>query len=157
MERIAKSKLNNKMIYNSDRNVFTGLVVWGAIALIVFCAATMVSTDINNWWLTIILGLIAGLLLWMWLSTYYNITGTQLYYRSGPVNGVIDIKQIRAIITHKSMYAGLKPALGSKGCIIKYNKFDEIYLSPKEQEKFIAELLKINPAIEVVATPPKAS
>ena len=143
------------MKYQSDRNIFTGVVVWGAIGMIVFCVVKMVSTDINTWWLTGILEIVAGLLLWMWLSTYYNITGTQLYYRSGPVNGLIDINQIHTIITHKSMYTGLKPALGSKGCIIKYNKFDEIYLSPKAQKDFIAHLLTINPAIKVVATPPQ--
>ncbi|CAM3935281.1 PH domain-containing protein [Mucilaginibacter galii] len=143
------------MKYQSDRNILTGVVVWGAIGMIVFCVVNMVCTDINTWWLSGILEIVAGLLLWMWLSTYYNITGTQLYYRSGPVNGVIDIKQIHTIISHKSMYTGLKPALGSKGCIIKYNQFDEIYLSPKAQKDFIAQLLTINPAIKVVATPPQ--
>ncbi len=48
------------------------------------------------------------------------------------------------------MHIGLKPALSSKGCIIKYRKWDDIYLSPENQELFNAELLKVNPAIKVV-------
>jgi hypothetical protein len=33
--------------------------------------------------------------------------------------------------------------------VIKYNKFDEIYISPKDKQLFVNELIKINPNIEV--------
>jgi hypothetical protein len=33
---------------------------------------------------------------------------------------------------------------------VVYNKYDEVLISPKEREDFIAELLKINPNIEIV-------
>ncbi|WP_282788092.1 PH domain-containing protein [Flavobacterium croceum] len=41
------------------------------------------------------------------------------------------------------------PALSLDRIAIVYNKYDEIFISPKEREEFIKELLKVNPAIEV--------
>jgi len=34
--------------------------------------------------------------------------------------------------------------------IIYYNKYDEIYFSPADNEAFVVALLEINPEIEVV-------
>lgn len=41
------------------------------------------------------------------------------------------------------------PALSLDRIGIVYNKYDEIFISPKEREEFIKELLKVNPTIEV--------
>ena len=41
------------------------------------------------------------------------------------------------------------PALSLDRIAIVYNKYDEIFISPKEREEFIKELLKVNPSIEV--------
>lgn len=41
------------------------------------------------------------------------------------------------------------PALSLDRIAIVYNKYDEIFISLKEREEFIKELLKVNPAIEV--------
>jgi len=143
--------MTRNIVFKSARSPFVTVVVWGALLLIAGCCKTIVDHGGAEQFFVIVLAAIAALLLWMWLVTYYEIDGKNVWYRSGPVNGVIAISNIRTIITHKSLYAGLKPALGSKGCIIKYNKYDEIYFSPKEQELFVAELVKINPAIEVVS------
>lgn len=149
--------MTRNIVFKSARAPLVTAIVWGALILIVCCCINIVQHGGLEQLFAILLAIIAGMLLWMWLVTYYEIDGKNLWYRSGPVNGVIAISEIRTIVTHKSMYAGLKPALGSKGCIIKYNKYDEIYFSPKEQAQFVAELLKINPAIEVMATPVSAS
>ena len=42
------------------------------------------------------------------------------------------------------MWAGLKPATATKGLIIRYNTYDEIYISPESNEAFIEDLKKIN-------------
>jgi hypothetical protein len=50
------------------------------------------------------------------------------------------------------MYVGMKPAFARNGIIVRYNKYDEIYISPPDNNEFVEELLKINPEIEVVRT-----
>lgn len=91
-----------------------------------------------------------GLLIWMIFGTYYQINETEILYFNGPIKGKIQIKDIQEITANKTLWVGLKPALASKGVIIKYNKYDEIYFSPIDNKAFINELLKINPEIKVV-------
>lgn len=44
----------------------------------------------------------------------------------------------------------LKPALDTKGFIVTYNQFDDLFISPKMSDIFIEEIKKINPKIEVI-------
>ena len=92
------------------------------------------------------------LLLWMLFGTYYVIDGDQLNYHCAFIKGSIPITEIHQIIIQKSFsfYSGLKPALGNFGIVVKYNRWDDIYLSPRNKEAFIAELKKINPDIAVI-------
>ena len=99
----------------------------------------------------ILLGLIDCLFLWIVFDTKYTIKENKLYYCSGPIRGKIDVLKINKIENVKTWYVTsvLKPALGSYGLTITYNRFDDIYISPKNKEDFIAELLKINPNIQL--------
>jgi hypothetical protein len=138
------------MVFKSKRDLLTGIIVYGAIGLLAVCSVQIIREGGAEQWLIIILAVIAVMLLWMWFSTYYTIEGHELHYRSGVLHGTIKINTIRSISVNKTMYAGLKPALAKNGCIVSYNKYDEIYMSPKEQELFVKELLKVNPGIEVL-------
>lgn len=89
------------------------------------------------------------LILWPLLHTYYQIKDNKLVYRSGFIRGEIDIASISEIINGKTMWVGVKPALAMGGIIIKYNRFDDIYLSPKNNEELIEDLLKLNGDIVV--------
>jgi hypothetical protein len=72
-----------------------------------------------------------------------------LIYRSGFVRGKIDILSVKEILKGKTMWSGLKPALATKGLVIKYNKYDEIYVAPESNDEMISDLLKINPEIKI--------
>jgi hypothetical protein len=86
----------------------------------------------------------------MWFDTGYEISQTYLFYHCGPIRGKIEIAAIRKIEKKKEIFAGVKPALGNHGLIIYYNKYEDIYLSPENQEAFIAALHNRYPTIEVV-------
>ena len=86
----------------------------------------------------------------MIFGTYYQINEIEILYFNSPIKGKIQIKDIQEITANKTLWVGLKPALASKGIIIKYNKYDEIYFSLIDNKAFINELLKINPEIKVV-------
>jgi uncharacterized membrane protein YwaF len=100
----------------------------------------------------LILYFITAMLIWMLLDTRYRIREKQLFYCSGLIRGSIEIATIRKVERWNKWYVTslLKPALGKDGLIIYYNKFDDIYISPKEKEIFITALREINPDIEVV-------
>jgi Bacterial PH domain len=89
-------------------------------------------------------------LLWIYVDTSYCIDNDILSYRSGFLRGSVDIKSIQEITKGKTSWIGIKPALAQKGLIIKYNKYDEIYLAPVNNDDMIADILRINPTINIL-------
>ncbi len=95
---------------------------------------------------------VVGFVLWAYFGTYYTFDGTTLSYRSAFLNGKIEITKIREIHYIKGFsYPTFKPALAGGGIVLKYNSFDDIYISPENQEDLIAELKKIKPEIAVLS------
>jgi len=120
----------------------TTLLICGVVVLMI------IDKELNP---TLFIVLIAqSLLVSVFFNTYYQINNAELFYRSGFFKGTIDILTIRELEVNTTMWAGNKPALARNGIIIKYNKYDDIYVSPKKQNEFITELLKINSEIKVV-------
>ncbi len=89
-------------------------------------------------------------LTWMWFDTWYQIIGDDLVYRSALIKGSIKINAITEVTKNKTISSGIKPALSTKGIAIKYNKWDELYVSPIDAEGFIAALKQVKPEIIVV-------
>ena len=93
--------------------------------------------------------LLLNFLISMWLKTYYRISNDKLYYRNGLIGGSLEIKKIRKLKVNQTHWVGFKPALATRGIIIIYNKYDEIYVSPRQRDEFIQSLLAINPQINL--------
>lgn len=87
---------------------------------------------------------------WIYFDTSYRIANGFFSYRCAFLKGKIDIQQITKVSSNTTLFSGIKPALATKGIVISYNRFDEIYVAPENNEELIADLLKINPEIEVV-------
>lgn len=85
-------------------------------------------------------------------KTNYKFKNNLLYWQSGPFYGKIDIKTIIKIKHHNGIFVPTiwKPALSHIGLIITYNKYDDIYISPKNEAEFIEQILEINPTIEII-------
>lgn len=99
----------------------------------------------------ILMLLTAGLLLWGYFDTKYEITASEIIYKSGPVHGRIKIDQINEIVRNKTLWVGLKPATAIKGLIIKYGKYNEIYISPEDNDLFIDKLMEQNDTIKIIS------
>jgi hypothetical protein len=89
------------------------------------------------------------LILWILLDTSYAIEGEWLKYRSAFNRGKISINSIVEIRKNKTMWVGLKPAIAKDGMVIKYGKYDEIYIAPINNEIMISNLKDINPSIRI--------
>jgi hypothetical protein len=140
------------MKFSSRKSIpFTILILGTAVFLIGFSVFGMVFKWIEqaDSWMVIPFLIIAALLLWIYCGTHYQLTDTELIYRSGPLKGKIPLKQIREIVIGKTLYVGIKPATAGKGLIIKFGKYDEIYISPSSNDVFLSEILKRNPAIVI--------
>ncbi|KAA8485409.1 PH (Pleckstrin Homology) domain-containing protein [Arcticibacter tournemirensis] len=139
------------MKFRSDTDIFFDVFIFGPV-LILLIPLSEIIININDssaiLSLIVILAVIA-FFVWVRFGTYYVIKESQLLYRSGPIRGSIDIQSVHTLIKNKTLWVGTKPALARKGIILKYNKYDDIYISPKNKDQFIAELLKRNNNIQV--------
>lgn len=81
-------------------------------------------------------------------TTFYQIEGSNLQIKSGfIVNKLIAIDSIRKIQKSNSLFSS--PAASLDRLEVFYNKYDSVLISPKYKQEFLAELRKINPAIEI--------
>lgn len=134
--------------YEADRQAVIYLVI-GILALpsIIFMLDRQAFSE-SPW---ILLPLIAPVLLvvWIFLDTSYAIRPPYLDWKSAFFKGRIEIDTIREIVIGKTLWSGIKPALSTNGLIIKYNRFDEVYISPKNKMDMVAHLLQLNPDIVI--------
>ena len=141
--------------FKSKKDFLYQLITLGIVG---FCISMVVvegvGTELDKWnFITINISLfVCGFLLWIYYGTYYVLTQTHLKYNCGPIKGKIEIKEIREIIKDKTLWVGLKPATARKGLIIKYGKYDEIYISPETNDKFINHILELNDAIKITSS-----
>lgn len=97
-----------------------------------------------------IIATIAAFIFSLPATTQYTFEKESLNCRSSFLKRDIPYSSITKIERHKGLYAGWKFSLSSKGLLIKYNKYDELYISPKDQDQFIRDLQEKNTAIKVV-------
>ena len=85
-----------------------------------------------------------------WTTSYW-ILEEQFHYKSLFLKGSVDIKSIRKIEMNASCWSSNKPATSNKkGMMIYYHKFEEVFVSPADNEELLQHLLTVNPGIEVV-------
>jgi hypothetical protein len=136
----------------STNNLATVAILWA----LVFFMGSLLYIDIKSESTSsvhvLMISIIIMVILWILFDTRYVIRDGFLFYRSGPFRGRIDIQKIEKIEYFSGMHVPvtMKPALDTKGFIITYDTLNEVYVSPQKKEKFISELLEINPGILVV-------
>lgn len=141
--------LNRMKIYKANRKGLINYLLIGSILLplviFFFDKRTFTESPI------IILPFLSPftLIFWIYVDTFYKIENHQLIYNSAFLRGKIEIFNIKEILIGKTMWSGVRPALASKGLIIKYNKYDDIYIAPENNNEMIKDLLKVNPAIKL--------
>lgn len=86
-------------------------------------------------------------ILHMFLKTEYKIENEKLTIKCGIIfNKTIDISKIKKISKTKSLMSS--PAPSFDRIELKYGKFDEIIISPKDKISFANHLTQINTEIE---------
>jgi len=135
--------------YKANRKGFINYLLTGSLILpiIVFLLDKGTFTEKPF----ILLPLLSPLILifWIYFDTFYKIENKELIYRSGFLRGKIEIPNIKEIQKGKTMWSGIKPALARNGLIIKFNKYDEIYIAPENNDELISDLIKLNSEIKI--------
>ncbi|MCL6217871.1 PH domain-containing protein [Zunongwangia pacifica] len=144
------------MKFKSRKDVLFLVVIFGftAIACGIFIYQFLSENSRNQNFIfgDVLLILIAGLLLWLNFGTAYELTPHYFKYRGGPLRGEIPLEKITEIVVGKSLWLGLRPATARKGLILKYDIYNEIYISPLTNESFIKKILELDSQIKVTTT-----
>ena len=147
-----KSTTNIKVFRTRTDALFNGLMIF-SIALCVIPMWPFLRSGISGIEAVIAFVILAATTLMMiafYTHTYYRIEGNELRWRSSILFGKFSISSIHKIAVNQTLWVGTRPATAKNGVIIYYNKYDEIYFSPSDNEAFVAALLEINPEIKVV-------
>ena len=129
--------------------IFKSKIDWWLGLILVYPIFLSITALLEGEWIGL-LGLtgVVGFILILSKTTQYIINENQLVVKSTwIVNERIDISKITKIEKSNSILSS--PALSLDRLLVRYNKYDEVLISPKEKIEFINELLKINPAIEI--------
>ena len=130
--------------------IYKSKIDWWLGLLLVYPIYLSVASLIKGQWLYGLagLGFVIGVVLFISKTTRYIIKESQLIVKSmWIVNERIEISKIKKIEKSNSILSS--PALSLDRIALYYNKYDEVYISPKEKQDFLNSLLEINPNIEV--------
>jgi len=147
-----KSTTNIKVFRTRTDALFNGLMIF-SIAICVIPMWPLIRSGISEIEAIIALVILAATTLMMiafYTHTYYRIEGDELRWRSSILFGKFSVSSIHKVAVNQTLWVGIRPATARNGVIIYYNKYDEIYFSPSDNETFVAALLEINPEIKVV-------
>ena len=137
------------MKFKSRKDWLFLTVIFGTIAL---CAALVTGAVMNDGErfgsvvaIATVTGLVSWLLLSVLLSTRYSVDEDYVYYKAGTFKGKVEIQSIREIQVGKSMWTGLRVATAMNGLIIRYDQYNEVYISPDSNSSFIEKLKQVKP------------
>lgn len=87
----------------------------------------------------------------LYFTTYYEIQEdiliiSMFFYKTKIKISEINVLKHSNSIIKTNLY---KPGFHHKGIEILYHKYDDIFISPENRDEFIAQLLEINPNIEI--------
>ncbi|MFC5271693.1 PH domain-containing protein [Adhaeribacter terreus] len=150
MVHTVASHYSDNLKFRSEKSRQAAFFIFFPTTLVFIMLGYLLLSSEQSWgsyFISFLYAIIYGYLIWMWFDTGYAISENAVAYHSGAMKGKIAISSIRKIERKKELFGGLKPALGTHGIIVHYNKFDDIYFSPENQEQFIQELKVRNPDI----------
>ena len=124
----------------------------GWMAVVMFgspLAIWILALIIPHWSIFLIAFLMSALMGWCWFDTSYTTDEQFLRYRSGPFRGKIPIDKITRLTPNTRSWSETRPGLSFTYLRIRYNQYDELFVSPLEEDRFIAALKERNPTITV--------
>ena len=84
-------------------------------------------------------------------NTHYRFEANNLKWTTGPFSGKIPLNQITRVARANSLFeitGIIKPCLTTRPLLLRYEKYEDLAVSPQDEESFIAELKKWNPEIK---------
>ncbi len=89
--------------------------------------------------------------IWIWFDTYYIVDQEILKAKNGPFVWRVAIKDINLIRLNQPTIIGvIKPTLSFRSMEIVYNKYNSIFITPEQEDKFLDHLKSICSEIQII-------
>ncbi len=136
----------------SSKNTVIIVILWGLVSILLTILYVTIQSGERNILSIAVIVVTALMIIWILVDTRYLIKNQDLFYRSGPFRGKINVLEIYKIenFIGNNPPVTTKPALDNKGFIIYYQKTKSIFISPNNEIEFLKLLLFINKDITIV-------
>jgi hypothetical protein len=126
--------------------------IWGFLSIIYSIVGIVIISSDGNYSELIVLAVVwvlQGTFFYIFLrTTFYTIDEEQLVCHIFGFKKRIRLSEIRRIEPQKGFYAGLKINTAWKGIVVSYGKWDEILISPAQEQLFIEMIKAKNPTLQ---------
>jgi len=127
--------------------------VWGLLSIIYSSVGIVITSNGGNYSELIVLAVVwalQGTFFYLFLrTTFYTIDEEYLVCHIFGFKKRIRVSEIRRIEPQKGLYAGFKINTAWKGLVVSYGKWDEILISPAQEQLFIETIKAKNPTLQV--------
>jgi hypothetical protein len=126
--------------------------VWGLLSIIYSSVGIVITSNGGNYSELIVLAVVwalQGTFFYLFLrTTFYTIDEEYLVCHIFGFKKRIRVSEIRRIEPQKGLYAGLKINTAWKGLVVSYGNWDEILISPAQEQLFIETIKAKNPTLQ---------
>ena len=140
------------MIRFESKRDWTFPFVWGLLSIIYSIVGIVIIANGGNYSELIVLAVVwalQGTFFYLFLrTTFYTIDEEYLVCHIFGFKKRIRLSEIRRIEPQKGYYAGLKINTAWKGIVVSYGKWDEILISPAQEQLFIETIKAMNPTLQ---------
>jgi len=127
--------------------------VWGFLSIIYSIVGIVIVSGGGNYselTLLAVVWALQGTFFYLLLkTTFYTIDEEHLVCHIFGFKKRIRVSEIRRIEPQTGFYAGLKINTAWKGMVLTYGKWDEILISPAQEQLFIETINAKNPTLQV--------
>ena len=131
------------MLYRAKKD-YTFLIVFLFVLLLYsgISLFTIIYEDDYSviWVFLIVLTFLALLFISIYKTTYFRLDQHNLFCKSLIFKKEIPYSAIKKVEKQQGIYAGVKFSTAWKGIIVHYNKYDELLISPENEEIFIVKI-----------------
>ncbi|MEY3050185.1 MAG: hypothetical protein RL365_2223 [Bacteroidota bacterium] len=127
-------------------------IIWGFLFIIYSTIAFTIyyiGGDISEIYALAYVWIGLGVFFYLLLkTTFYTVDQEHLVCHIIGFKKKIPLNEITKIETQKGLYAGLKINTAWKGLVVSYGKWDEILISPAQEQLFIETIKAKNPTLK---------
>ncbi len=141
------------MKFKSRKDKLLGFITFGISSLLIgILIYGVIVGDIqkSEYWHFFIVGGVICLLFWLYFATRYELTSSDFNYYFGPFRGKIALTRIKEVVVGTTVWVGFRPATARNGILIKYDTYEELYISPKTNESFVTALKELKSDLIII-------